>query len=172
MKRRLFIERLITTAACCVVGHPLLEMRRLALPQRLPDEAGSYSIEGMVLKYPGDGVTLEGYLSRPRRSGASPGAILLHGNGGLNHDVRHAAEQLSRRGYATLVPDLLSRQGGTLSFATPDHVATAFARVQINHLNRDLKSAYRFMAWNDWIESESIFFMKFRSDSPGALTEL
>ena len=64
INRRLFIERFVLALGIYPVGVHLLGSSALGA---IPAQSGSGNIESADVKYPGDGATLPGYLSPPRR---------------------------------------------------------------------------------------------------------
>jgi carboxymethylenebutenolidase len=74
-------------------------------------------VEGLPVKFPGNGATLAGYLARPQGSGPYP-AIIIHENCGLDETTCRRARRYASEGFVALAVDPLSRQGGTASFAS------------------------------------------------------
>ena len=137
INRRVFLERLIALVGSYKLAHHFLEQSGMAMSLLSPTESDSANVDSTAVKMPGDGVTIEGYLSKPKGKGPFPGIILIHENRGLNEHIRDVARRLAGQGYATLAPDMLSRQGGTASFATPDDAVKAFQSVKDDDVIRD-----------------------------------
>src|SRR5205085_3567127 len=74
-------------------------------------------IEAGMTDYPGDGATLRGYLARPRATQPTAGIVLIHENRGMTDHQQDVVRRFAKEGYTALAVDLLSRQGGTSSFA-------------------------------------------------------
>lgn len=64
-------------------------------------------------EYPGKTGKVFAYLSRPKASGKLPAIIVVHAWTGMDDHIRDVARRLAKEGYVALVPDLLSRHGGT-----------------------------------------------------------
>ncbi len=64
-----------------------------------------------------DGAQLIGYLSMPKGQGPFPGVLVIHENQGLLEHFRDVTRRFAKAGYASIVIDLLSRQGGAESIA-------------------------------------------------------
>ena len=80
---------------------------------------------------------LRAYVARP--SGAAVGGVLvIHENKGLDPYVRDVTRRLAKRGYVALAPDLLSRVGGTPSFAEPAAATAALGEVPVDQMVEDL----------------------------------
>lgn len=60
-----------------------------------------------------DGSRLTGYLAQPSAAGAYPGVVIIHENRGLLEHFRDLARRYAKEGFAAIVPDLVSREGGT-----------------------------------------------------------
>ena len=73
-----------------------------------------------TVQYPGDGVTLSAYRSRPKGDGRYPAVIVIHENRGLVEHIQDVARRFAKAGFLGIAPDFLSRRGGTKSFATSD----------------------------------------------------
>lgn len=161
INRRVFFERLIGVVGSYALAHHFLEQSGLAMSLISPAESDMANVESTAVKYPGEGVTVEAYLSRPKGNGPFPGIVLIHENRGLNDHIRDVARRLASQGYATLAPDLLSRQGGTASFASPDDATKAFQNVKDDDAVRDLNSAYAYLNSNSAVKKDNIAVMGF-----------
>lgn len=157
--RRLFIERLIVALGLCPLGFRLLE--RGALAAAPAQSESSANIESADVTYPGDGATLQGYLSRPKGKRPFPGVIIVHKNLGLEEQFRDVSRRLASHGYAALAIDLLSRQGGTSAFTTPPDAEKAYQNVKDDAAVRDFDSAYRYMDSNSIVKKDDIAIMGF-----------
>ncbi len=145
INRRLFFERLIAVVGAYPLAHHLLETSGMAMSVLSQAESEALNVESTAVKYPGEGVTLEGYLSRPRETGTYPAVIVIHENRGLNDHIRDVARRVASEGYVALAVDMLSRQGGTASMADPDAARAAFRNVTNDDMVRDLNSAYDYL---------------------------
>jgi carboxymethylenebutenolidase len=65
------------------------------------------------ITYPGDGITMKGYLAKPKQGGKSGAVVVIHENRGLNPHIKDVARRAAKAGYLTLAPDALSGTGGT-----------------------------------------------------------
>jgi carboxymethylenebutenolidase len=75
-----------------------------------PNDPGLVSEE---VQFPGKAGTVSGYQTRPKAPGKYPGVIVIHANQGIGDHIRDVARRLAKEGYVALVPDYLSRKGGT-----------------------------------------------------------
>jgi carboxymethylenebutenolidase len=154
--RRLFIEWFALALGSYPPALGLLGRSTLAAAQ-----TGSDNIQSGTVKYPGDGVTLEGYLSRPKGKGPFPAVIIVHHNRGLIEHFLDVSRRLASQGYAALAVDLLSRQGGTAAFATPDAATKAFQKENDDALISDLNAAYQYLNSNSAVKNNDIAIMGF-----------
>ena len=145
INRRVFFERLIAVVGTYPLAHHLLETSGMAMSVLSQVESETASVDSTAVKYPGEGVTLEGYLSRPKGTGPYPAVIVLHENRGLNDHIRDVARRLASQGHVALAVDMLSRQGGTGSMADPEAARAAFRNVSDDDVVRDLDSAYNYL---------------------------
>ncbi|MBI2087663.1 MAG: dienelactone hydrolase family protein [Deltaproteobacteria bacterium] len=65
------------------------------------------------VQYPGKAGPVFGYLSRPKGLGKHPAIIVISDSAGLVDHFRDVARRYAKEGYLALVPDVLSRHGGT-----------------------------------------------------------
>jgi carboxymethylenebutenolidase len=113
LKRQHFINRLVKltgsmSAALAVL--PLLEVNYAygAVVAETDDD-----IIAEDVTYPGDGITMKGYLARPTKEGKYGSVIVIHENRGLNPHIKDVARRVAKAGFIALAPDALSSFGGT-----------------------------------------------------------
>ncbi len=63
------------------------------------------------VQYPGEGVTLHGFLARPDTAQPRPAIVVIQEWWGLNDHIKEIAQRFAREGYVALAPDLYSRAG-------------------------------------------------------------
>ncbi len=132
MGRREFIRRVVgicggVVAAMAVLGPLGLTEAEVAeayamAPRELaqttdaitvPPDDPSIEVVGTVAFASADGSTISGYMARPAGGGAYPGVVIIHENRGLLEHFRDLARRYAQQGFVALVPDLVSREGGT-----------------------------------------------------------
>ena len=59
--------------------------------------------------YPGEGMTLRGFLARPETPNPRSAVIVIHEWWGLNDHMKDVTQRFAREGYVALAPDLYSR---------------------------------------------------------------
>ena len=145
INRRVFMERLTAVLGSYPLAHHFLETSGWAMTLLSPAESLQADVESTAVKYPGQGVTLEGYLSRPKGAGPFPGILLIHENRGLNEHIRDVARRFAAEGFVVLAVDQLSRKGGTASFASPDAARDAIGTLTDDQVVADLDAAYKYL---------------------------
>ncbi len=128
MDRRNFMTRLSalaggTAAASALV--PLLESN-YALAQTVAENDPRLATETMAI--PGAGVTLDGYLAKPRGTEPRPAVIVIHENRGLTPHIKDVTRRIAIAGFVGFGIDCLAPQGGTP--ADEDRAREMFGRVQ------------------------------------------
>ena len=113
LKRHEFISRLVKitgsmTAAMAVL--PLLEVN-YAHAAVIPEQDDDILIEDIT--YAGDGITMKGYLARPKKISRYGTVVVIHENRGLNPHIKDVARRVAKAGFVALAPDALSGTGGT-----------------------------------------------------------
>ena len=145
MDRRVFLERLIAVLGSYPLAHHFLETSGWALSLLSPQESLAAGVGSTAVKYPGEGATLQAYLSRPKAGGPFPGVLLIHENRGLNEHIRDVARRIAAQGFVVLAVDHLSRKGGTASFATPDEATASFQTLTDDQVLNDMDAAFEYL---------------------------
>ena len=73
-------------------------------------------IQAGSVQFEANGVTVQGYLSRPAADGPHPAVLVIHENRGLLPHFPDLTRRLALEGYAAFALDLLSRKGGSAGF--------------------------------------------------------
>jgi carboxymethylenebutenolidase len=74
-------------------------------------------IVASMVEFPGEAGTVFGYLARPAAAGSYPAIITVHENRGMIEPNMDIARRFAKEGFVALAVDLISRAGGTASFA-------------------------------------------------------
>ncbi|MBO9154534.1 dienelactone hydrolase family protein [Chitinophaga sp. GCM10012297] len=112
LTRDVFLKRLVQltgTMAAAMTILPLLESNYAygAMP---PLEPGLKEEE---VTWPGDNVTMKGYLVRPEEDRKRGGVVAIHENRGLTPHIKDVTRRAAKAGYIALGVDALSVFGGT-----------------------------------------------------------
>jgi carboxymethylenebutenolidase len=112
---------------------------------RVPEDAPD--VESILAEYPGEAGRVYGYLSLPRRefTAQMPAVVVIHENRGLTDHIKDVNRRIARAGFVGLAVDLLSRQGGTHSFADPAQQAAAYRNVTAQIALEDTKASIAFL---------------------------
>lgn len=102
------------------------------------------------------GVTILGYLSRPKEGGPFPGVIVIHENRGLLEHFNDVTRRLARLGYAALAVDLASHEGGTAKFADSAQVTSILGRTPREQLVRMLNAGVRHLQGQPFVRADRI----------------
>ena len=145
LSRRDFISAVIgltgTFGAAAAVLAPL-GLSPAEAVQVAPDDPTV--ISGPV-QFPGEGMQMRAYLSRPRAAGRYAGVIVIHENRGLTDHFQDVARRFAKEGFAALAPDLLSRAGGTASLVAPGDATTALRGLTQEGADRDLRATFDYL---------------------------
>ncbi len=110
------------------LGLPSVETAKAVLDASLPQHHPQW------LDVPMGGANIRVFVLFPDLAGKAPVAVITAHNQGLSDWARAVGTEVMNEGYITIVPDLLSglgpNGGGTDSFANPEAIATAFARIR------------------------------------------
>jgi carboxymethylenebutenolidase len=113
ISRREFIQKAVLLTGSLAAATTLIDSL-LASPVDAaftdPNDPGLKSSE---VQYPGKAGAVFGYLSRPSAEGKYPAIVIISDNQGLGDHFRDVARRYAKEGYVALVPDVLSRDGGT-----------------------------------------------------------
>jgi carboxymethylenebutenolidase len=107
--------------------------------------ANDPAVRARMVTFPGENVTMHGYLAVPANVPRSPGVVVIHENRGLTEHFADLSRRFAKAGYAALAVDLVSHEGGTVSFTDSAQVGTALARTSPAVLVGMLNAAFRYL---------------------------
>jgi carboxymethylenebutenolidase len=114
------------------------------------------SLEASQVDFRSDGITLLGYLARPKAPGPHPAVLVIHENRGLLPHFPDVARRLAKAGYAALAIDLVSREGGTGKFADPAAVGPILGRAPREQLLEDISAGIRYLQSLPYVKRERL----------------
>jgi len=119
---------------------------------------GTPGIVSNNITFPGEGVTLLGYLSRPDPlpSTQLPAVIVIHENRGLVDHIKDVTRRVAAAGFVGLGIDLLSRQGGTDQFADATAQQQAYGRTVQVERRSDMISALDYLKHLPYVRFDRI----------------
>jgi len=121
------------------------------VPESEPD------VQWFWVEYQGEAGTLRSYFARPRfETQRVPAVVVIHENRGLNDHIKDVTRRVAKAGFVALGVDLLSRVGGTDSYATPMAATTALNRLTTAELLADLRSGIEFLKIADYTRPDRI----------------
>ena len=175
LSRRAFLTRLAILAGGSAVVMACGTQATAIGPSRTPAStdrptstataAASASEETMIesgpVEFEADGRTLLGYLSRPASSGPHPGVLLVHENRGLLPHFLDVTRRLAGEGYVTLAVDMLSRKGGTDSFADTSAMLSALRGIPTDQIVEDGNAGVRYLQDQPYVDGSRVGAMGF-----------
>ena len=118
-------------------------------------------IEASDVQFPGEGVTLIGYLARPSGKGPFPAVLVCHENRGLTDHIKDVTRRLASAGYVGLAVDLLSRQGGTAAVTDPAQVPGLLSNMSQEQFVKDFASGWRYLQQQPYVRSDRVGMVGF-----------
>lgn len=94
---------------------------------------------------------VEALLFWPQVKGAYPGLVVLHEAWGLNAQIKDLANRLACEGYAVIVPNLYTRQGGMVT-ANAEVAAMLMARAKEADLLQDINQCCEYLNTLDYVK--------------------
>jgi carboxymethylenebutenolidase len=130
--RRTFMRRAVAITGSLAAAHALINELMQSSSHAAQVDPRDSNIVWHNVEYDGKAGAVSGYLVRPAAAGKYPGIIVIHANQGIADHFRDVARRLAKEGYIALVPDYLSRQGGT---------------AKVNPKGRGLENIRALMPW-------------------------
>jgi carboxymethylenebutenolidase len=130
--RRAFMRRAAAITGSLAAAHTLINELMQSSGHAAQVDPRDSNIVWHNVAYDGKAGPVSGYLVRPAAAGKYPGIIVIHANQGIGDHFRDVARRLAKEGYIALVPDYLSRQGGT---------------AKVNPQGRGLENIRALMPW-------------------------
>jgi len=89
------------------------------------------------------------YEARPKNAtGMLPAVIVIHENTGLTEHIKDVTRRLAKEGFIGLGVDFLSRDGGTMSFNTPQDATGAINKLTDDQTIADSNAAIQYLTSN------------------------
>ncbi len=157
LSRREFIQRAAVLtgglAAATTFMEPVLSPSARAAQVDPKDPA----LKSSDVKFPAlDTAVISGYLSRPKGPEKRLGVVIVHEWRGINEEIRDVARELAKAGYVALVPDLLSRNGGTASFSSPEAATESLLKIDERTITNDLTAAANYLKRQNFVRPDKI----------------
>ncbi len=113
ISRREFIQQAVVLTGSFAAANALIQLFTPSIGYAAQVDTNDPGLKSSEVQYPGKAGTVFGYLSRPSAAGKYPAVIVISDNSGLGDHIRDVARRYAKEGYVALVPDVLSRHGGT-----------------------------------------------------------
>lgn len=121
----------------------------------------SGAIEASDVEFPGQDVTLMGYLARPVGDGPFPAVLVCHENRGLTDHIRDVTRRVAMAGYVGLAVDLLSRQGGTAAIGDSSQVPGVLGNTPQDQFVQDFVSGWRWLQTQPYVQPDRVGMVGF-----------
>jgi carboxymethylenebutenolidase len=109
------------------------------------------------IEYNANGVKMLAHFAYPANvEGKMPGVIVIHENRGLVEHIKDVCRRMARAGFASIAPDLLSRQGGVQMFPEPTQQTQAYGRTTVEQRREDLISALDYLKFTPFVQHDRI----------------
>ncbi len=107
-------------------------------------------------QFPGQGVTLLGYLARPKGNGPFPAVLVCHENRGLTEHIKDVTRRVAKAGYVGLAVDLLSRQGGLDKITDAAQVPGLLANAPAAQSVQDFRDGLLYLQAQTYVRKDRI----------------
>ncbi len=114
------------------------------------------AIEAGPAQFPGQGVTLLGYLARPKGNGPFPAVLVCHENRGLTEHIKDVTRRVAKAGYVGLAVDLLSRQGGLDKITDAAQVPGLLANAPAAQSVQDFRDGLLYLQAQTYVRKDRI----------------
>ncbi len=157
LSRREFIQGAAVLTGGLAVGTSVFN-GLLSPPLRAAEvDPNDPALTSSDVKFPAlDNAVISGYLSRPKGPEKRPGVVIVHEWRGINEEIRDVARELAKAGYVALVPDLLSRNGGTASFPSPEAATESLLKIDERTITNDLTAAANYLKRQNFVRADKI----------------
>src|SRR2546430_526705 len=132
---QLGVTATLQEVAAASTGTPVPQARPGGLGRTVVAQASGVTVppddpalEGGMVTFPMDTVTISAYLARSKFKGPVPGIIVIHENRGLLEHFKDVCRRLAKLGYVALAVDLASAEGGTAKYSDLAQVTAILGR--------------------------------------------
>jgi carboxymethylenebutenolidase len=157
ISRREFLHKAILWTGSVAVASSLLDSLNPVTAQANQVDPNDPALISSDVKYTAsDGASINAYVTRPKGDGRKPAVIVVSDNWALDDHNRDVGRRLAKAGYVAIVPDVVSRQGGTASFPNNEAVAKAIGQVNDENLMKDLMGAHTYIKGQNYVQPNKI----------------
>jgi carboxymethylenebutenolidase len=158
ISRREFMQRAVLWTGSVAVASSLLDsLSPTAVHAANQVDPNDPALISTDVKYAAtDGASINAYVSRPKADGRRPAVIVVTDNWALDDHNRDVGRRLAKAGYVAIVPDVVSREGGTGSFASREAVAQAIGKLTDDNVMKDLMGAHNYIKAQSYVQANKI----------------
>jgi len=156
--RREFLRRAMLWTGSMAVASSLLDsLSPTAVHAANQVDPNDPALISTDVKYAADdGASINAYVTRPKGDGRRPAVIVVSDNTALDDHNRDVGRRLAKAGYVAIVPDVVSRVGGTSSFASREEVAKAINQLSDDNVMKDLMGAQNYIKSQSFVQANKI----------------
>ena len=157
LTRRDFLHRALLLTGSLAAATTLADAIAPATSHAGLVDANDPALSSSEVKYnAADGTVIGGYLTRPKSDGARPAVVVIHPWSGIDEHTRDVARRFAKAGYVALAPDLISRQGGTSSYATREAAIAAGRKLTNDMIAQDLAATTSYLKTQNFVRAAKI----------------
>ena len=156
--RREFLRRAVLWTGSMAVASSLLDsLSPTAVHAANQVDPNDPALISTDVKYAAaDGASINAYVTRPKGDGRRPAVIVVSDNWALDDHSRDVGRRLAKAGYVAIVPDVVSRVGGTGSFSSREEVAKAVSQLSDDNVMKDLMGAQNYIKGQSFVQPNKI----------------
>jgi carboxymethylenebutenolidase len=157
LTRREFMHRALVLTGSLAAATTLADALAPATSHAVLVDPNDAELVSGDMKYnAADGTVIGAYLTRPKGDGTRPAVVVIHPWSGIDEHTRDVGRRFAKAGYVALVPDLLSRQGGTSSFASREAAIAAGQKLSNEMVTQDLGGAVNYLKAQNFVRAAKI----------------
>jgi carboxymethylenebutenolidase len=155
--RREFMQRAMLWTGSVAVASSLLDSLSPSLAHANQVDPNDPALISADVKFPSaDGASIGAYVTRPKGDGRRPAVIVVSDNWALDDHNRDVGRRLAKAGYVAIVPDVVSREGGTSSFPNREAVVQAISKLSDDNVMKDLAAAQNYIKGQSFVQPNKI----------------
>ncbi len=133
----------------------------IPVPAGVRVPADDPAVEGDMVSFPGEGLTVIAYRAKPKGDGPFPAIVVAHENRGLTDYIQDVTRRLARAGYVAVAVDLLSKQGGTAKVSDPAQIPAALSAASPDELAGHYLAAIRYLQSLPFVKGDRLGMVGF-----------
>jgi carboxymethylenebutenolidase len=155
--RRDFLKKSVLVTGGLAAGKLLVDPLVPVISHAAQVDPNDPGLTTSEIKYAStDGTAIGAYVTRPKGVGAHPAVVVIHAWSGIDDHTRDVGRRFAKAGYVALVPDLLSRQGGTSSFASREAAIAAGRKLDNEMITSDLNGAVNYLKGQNFVRTNRV----------------